>query len=314
MSNYCIILIIGYNFVWWLSTDKGKLGENQGRKTKGPSLKVQDGSQLPKGGVDMIRKRILNSTIAIFFILLISSTASAQNAIVDVNNLDKGIVKINYKNNVDNMKVLITKGNKRAHYNLESNMNYPLQFGNGEYTISILEHVRGNKYRQIDKETVKLELKDERELFLQPIQMVNWNEDMAAIKKAKELTRTAKGDEEKVKAIYNYITDNIKYDDEKAYAVESGYIPYIDATLKSQSGICYDYAVLTAAMLRSLDIPTKLIMGYKSDIKKYHAWNQIYLNGKWVNIDTTYDSAYVRKKVPISMIKDAKEYRIEKIY
>ena len=79
-------------------------------------------------------------------------------------------------------------------------------------------------------------------------------------------------------------------------------------------GICYDYAVLFAAMLRSVDIPTKLSMGYKSDINYYHAWNQVYLNGKWVNIDTTYDAAYAQEDLSTSMIKDAKEYRIEKTY
>ncbi len=48
-------------------------------------------------------------------------------------------------------------------------------------------------------------------------------------------------------------------------------------------------------MLRSIDIPTKLVMGYKNDIEKYHAWNEVYLDGKWINLDTTYDSAYVQK-------------------
>src|SRR5699024_7509185 len=117
---------------------------------------------------------------------------------------------------------------------------------------------------------------------------------------------------EKIKIIYNYITNNIKYDNEKAYIVQADYIPSIDDTFKFQSGICYDYAVLTAAMLRSLDIPTKLLMGYKSDIEKYHAWNEAYINGKWIIIDTTYDSAYVQNEVPIAMIKDSNEYKVEK--
>jgi len=247
-------------------------------------------------------------------ILLISTTTFAQNTIVDVNNLDKGIVSINYNENIGNMKVMITKGNNKEAYDLKPNMSYPLQFGNGDYTIAILEHVSGNKYRQIGKQTVKLELRDEKDMFLQSSQKVNWNENMGAIRKAEELTRNAKGDEEKVKVIYDYITNNIKYDNKKASTVQKGYMPSIDSTLKSQSGICYDYAVLAAAVLRSVDIPTKLLMGYKSDIKDYHAWNQVYLNDKWVNIDTTYDAVYIQEGVSTSMIKDAKEYKIEKTY
>ena len=87
---------------------------------------------------------------------------------------------------------------------------------------------------------------------------------MLAIKKAKDLTKNVKNNQEKVKVIYDYVTKNIKYDDKKANTVETGYIPSIDETLKSQSGICYDYSVLTAAMLRSIDIPTKLVMVIKT--------------------------------------------------
>lgn len=111
-----------------------------------------------------------------------------------------------------------------------------------------------------------------------------------------------------------HISNNIKYDKKKAYLVKYGYVPSIDSTIESKSGICHDYAVLTAAMLRSVDIPTKLIMGYKSDILAYHAWNEVYINGEWEIIDTTYDSAYAEKAVEINMIKNAKDYKLEKIY
>ena len=262
----------------------------------------------------MSRRHMRISTIVIFFILLISTTSFAKNTIVDVKNLDKGIISINYNKNTNNMKVLITKGNNKEHYNLKSGVNYPLQFGNGEYTISILKHVNGNQYKIVATEKVNLKLKDEKQLYLQSTEIVNWNEDMLAIKKAKDLTKNAKNNQEKVKVIYDYVTKNIKYDDKKANTVETGYIPSIDETLKSQSGICYDYSVLTAAMLRSIDIPTKLVMGYKNDIEKYHAWNEVYLDGKWINLDTTYDSAYVQKDVPINMIKSNSEYKIEKNY
>ena len=262
----------------------------------------------------MSKKHILNSTIVIFFILLISTTSFAQNTIVDLKNLDKGVISVNYGKNTDNMKVLITKGSNKEHYNLKANTNYPLQFGDGEYTITILEHVNGNQYRPLGTEKVNLKLKDEKQLYLQSTEMVNWNKDMLAIKKAKELTKDAKTEDEKFQAIYDYVTQNIKYDNKKAATIQAGYIPSIDTVLKSQSGICYDYSVLTAAMLRSLDIPTKLVMGYKSDIKEYHAWNEVYLNGKWVIVDTTYDSDYVQKEVPIEAYKSVEEYKVEKIY
>ena len=65
-------------------------------------------------------------------------------------------------------------------------------------------------------------------------------------------------------------------------------MPSPDATLSEQEGICFDYAALTAAMLRSRDIPCKLQIGYAGDIK--HAWIDVYIRGKgWVEQAITYD-------------------------
>lgn len=262
----------------------------------------------------MFNKHIKNSIIVIFLILLISNISFAENTIVDTTKLDKGVIGINYNKNTDNMKILITKGKNRENYDLETNIQYPLQFGNGEYSILVLEHVTGNKYRVVAKETVNLKLKDQQVLFLQSTHMVNWNNDMLAIKKAKELTKDMKTDVEKLKAIYNFVINNVKYDYNKANTVQAGYLPSIDATLESNSGICYDYSVLTAGMLRSIGIPTKLIMGDNVDIRDYHAWNEVYINGKWQIIDTTYDSAYAEKNILINMIKDASDYKVKKEY
>ena len=61
-------------------------------------------------------------------------------------------------------------------------------------------------------------------------------------------------------------------------------------------------------MLRSIGIPTKLVKGYKNDLKEYHAWNQVLLDGSWITIDTTYDAALKKGNIKISMIKDGTEY------
>ena len=266
----------------------------------------------------MFRKPIVNFLIVA--VLVFSSVASFAQNVALSNNIDKsrlnsGIIGVDYSFRKDTkMKVMISKGNSQYTYDLKSNNTYPLQFGNGKYIISILENVEGNKYRLLGEEEIDLKLKDKNQVFLQSIQLINWNEDMETIKKAREITKDAKNGEEKVKAIYNYIINNISYDNKKAKSVQAGYIPSIDETINSGKAICYDYAALFAGMLRSVDIPTKLIMGYKNDIEEYHAWNEVYLNDKWITIDTTYDSAYAQNKLSISMIKDPKEYSIEKQY
>ena len=83
--------------------------------------------------------------------------------------------------------------------------------------------------------------------------------------------------------ISNYIGSKISIS-----TVETGYLPDIDETLSTGKGICFDYAALMTAMLRSRDIPCKLQIGYAGDIK--HAWIDVYIRGKgWVEQAITYD-------------------------
>ena len=77
------------------------------------------------------------------------------------------------------------------------------------------------------------------------------------------------------------------YDNAKAEQLsgKSGYIPNPDETLPTQKGICFDYASLGAAMLRSLGIPCQVITGYVSPDDVYHAWNMVYIDGEWISVE-----------------------------
>ena len=90
-----------------------------------------------------------------------------------------------------------------------------------------------------------------------------------------------------VRNIYQWVVDNITYDHDKAAQLASatGYVPDPDATLASGTGICFDYASLGAAMLRSLGIPCQVITGYVSPDDVYHAWNMVYIDGEWVSVE-----------------------------
>jgi len=251
----------------------------------------------------------------ILTLFTLSVNGQATSAYIDKSKVDNGVINVNY-NSSKSVAVRVSKGNTNYDYILNGNNTIPLQSGDGDYIISILENVEGKKFKQIAKETVTLKALNPNEVYLQSIQMINWNNEMNAIKKAKELTKNAKNDKEKATAIYNYIVNTISYDNDKASRTSSNYIPNIDSTLKAQKGICYDYASLTASMLRSVNVPTKLIMGYKNDIKEYHAWNQVYLQdtNEWITIDTTYDAGLKNGNTKVTMIKDIKEYKIEKQY
>lgn len=263
----------------------------------------------------MLKKRIISLLlVTIIFLSTTMVSVQATNNYIDETQVNSGLIKVNYTSS-KGAAVRVSKENVSYDYILNGNNSFPLQLGDGEYTVSVLEKVEGNKFKQISKETVTLKSANSNDVYLQSIQMVNWNDDMNAIKKAKELVKNAKTDKEKVTAIYNYII-NINYDYDKASKISSNYIPSIDEVLKTQNGICYDYSSLFAGMLRSLGIPTKLVMGNKNDIAEYHAWNQVYLQdtNEWVTIDTTYDAGMKEGNAKVTMIKDASEYKIAKEY
>lgn len=249
--------------------------------------------------------------------LVIPQTAYAEEeaAVIDKSELKNGILIVDYNDEGTASKVRITKGSSKYLYDLTDKARIPLQLGNGDYKIEVLVNVEGNMYRQVTAETVNYKGDDGRTVFLQSNEIVNWNSDMDAIKKAKILTKETKTDSEKVAAIYAYIVKNMDYDYKKAQTVESGYVPSIDKVYKTKTGICYDYSVLFAAMLRSVGVPVKVLMGTSSDVKEYHAWNQVYIKEtkKWITVDTTIDSSLKNTNTD-SMAKKESHYMIEKQY
>ncbi len=59
--------------------------------------------------------------------------------------------------------------------------------------------------------------------------------------------------------------------------------------LSSKEGVCRDYAILTATLMRSAGIPAKLasgIVNWEGDFY-YHAWVEIWNGTRWIGIDST---------------------------
>lgn len=260
-------------------------------------------------------KRLFLLVSIVIAILSSSMNVFAAGEYIDKSQINNGIIKVNYVSS-NGVAVRVSKGGTSYDYILGNQTGIPLQLGNGDYDISVLSNVGGNKYKQIHKETVTVNLSDSNDIYLQSIQMINFNSNMEAVKLAKGLTKNASSDKEKVQIIYDYIVSNISYDTPKIGTMASNYLPSIDETLSSKKGICYDYSALFAGMLRSIGIPTKLMMGYKDDIDAYHAWNQIYLSetNEWITVDATYGAGYKSGNVQTAMIRSASEYSVEKQY
>jgi transglutaminase-like putative cysteine protease len=211
-------------------------------------------------------------------------------------------------------KAIVEKDGVEYIYNLVSEIEtFPLQMGSGQYKISLLGSNDGRRYKLLSVQTFTVTL-EENAVFLSASQTVNWNDESAVAILAKELTKDAKTDREKLEVIHDYVIHNVAYDYEKATSLPKGYIPNPEDTLSDGLGICYDFAALTASMLRAVDVPTKLVKGNSTYTPVYHAWNEVYIDGEWVVVDASTDSIYVAYNVKYSLEKSASDYMASKVY
>ncbi|MEY8356325.1 transglutaminase-like domain-containing protein [Lachnospiraceae bacterium 54-53] len=213
-------------------------------------------------------------------------TFNSNSVIVDASNTGHGYVMIQYTGSASKIKVQVLKsGGETYTYDLNARSAYevfPLTEGNGGYTVRVLEHVQGNQYAVKSSSDINVTLANEFEPFLYPNQYVNFSAGSAVVKKGAELASPAADALGVVTNVYNFVVKNFTYDTALANSVQSGYLPDVDLALARKKGICFDYAAVMTAMLRSQNIPTKLVVGYTGSL--YHAWVNVYIDGQgWVD-------------------------------
>lgn len=157
----------------------------------------------------------------------------------------------------------------------------------------------------------------QEDVFLTNGQATLWDTKTAEI--ADEICADCNTDEEKVKAIYEWMIHNFEYDYEYNPVIQ--YFN-IHKTLRTHKGVCYDFAHLFASICRSHNIPCYVVDGDKrDDVQYHHTWNRIYFDGAWWNIDVTFDTVqttnqeclYGLCKIEYAFVTD-EEFFITKIY
>ncbi len=243
------------------------------------------------------------------------TAATGNNGVLfDTSHLSEGYVAVLATSSV-RLKFQVSSNGVDYYYDLPSDgtpISCPLTAGSGSYTFTAWENTTGQRYAELDSITdVEVSLADEFQPFIRPSIYCYYDASSKSTKLANDLTADAQNEGDVLRSIYDWIVDDIAYNEGKAaqLADATGYLPSPDATIDEGSGICFDYASLAAAMLRSQGIPCKIITGYVSPDDIYHAWNMVYIDGTWVDaridvkqntwtrIDTTFaagsGSAYV---------------------
>ena len=222
------------------------------------------------------------------------AATSANDGSIDVSDVSQGVVHAAGTSS-SRLKLLVVHGDMSYNYDIPGDgtpITCPVNMGDGSYTFSVMRNTGGNSYVELHSVACDVKLDSEFEPFLHANVFCNYSEKSDCVTKARSLTKKSKNEGDALAAICTYVVDNITYDNKKASKLsgKSGYVPDPDETLSSGKGICFDYASLSAAMLRSVGLPARVMTGYVSPGDLYHAWTMVYIDGTWKSVQFTVDA------------------------
>lgn len=122
---------------------------------------------------------------------------------------------------------------------------------------------------------------------------------------SEEITGGISGDYEKMQAIHDWVAEEIYYDKDFLNGKTKKTNINSIAVLNNKFAVCSGYANLTKDLLAAAGIPNRQVIGYAlgitseggwDDVKQQsvepnHVWNEVYIDGHWVIVDTTWDSS-----------------------
>ena len=111
-------------------------------------------------------------------------------------------------------------------------------------------------------------------------------------------------DYDRAAAIHDWVCSYLYYDNDALNSGETA--PYAAASVvNSRRAVCLGYATLYATLCRSIGIPCNVVSGYALGVgsgdtrwtdenlnttEQNHAWNEVYVDGRWAIVDPTWDS------------------------
>lgn len=248
-------------------------------------------------------------------------------AVIDYSHTEEGYIMARYTSQTDKrLKFRVFGPTTTYTYNLPVDewTVFPLSDGNGSYQCALYINTYDSKYAAVMSVQFDVALEDEFAPFLRPNQYVDYSQAPNAVEKGAELCAGLEHPLEKVAVVYDFVVGTLSYDYDRAATVKSGYLPVLDDVLSEEKGICFDYAALMAAMLRSQEVPCKLVVGYAGDT--YHAWisvwtdengwidGAIFFDGHvWKRMDPTFASSGNRSEEIMDFIEHG-TYTVRYLY
>jgi hypothetical protein len=126
---------------------------------------------------------------------------------------------------------------------------------------------------------------------------------------AAEIVGNITDDSLQVRALYEWITDNIEYDTKlykkagRRNVEEFVEMQQPDVVLKDRKAVCMGYSILFTELCKVIDVPVETVPGYSKSIdpssgrhqvsEMLHSWNAVKVNEKWYLLDLTWSAGYV---------------------
>lgn len=219
---------------------------------------------------------------------------------------------------VEGLHIVVSKGNEKTEYYapvvanaFKANIFTP--FGLGKHNITIMveyaddsapkssEEMLGLTLDEIVNKATSLEmpidakkvimkfsvinLSNDAIKFLLPSDYINYDNN-AVYQQVNSLTYNLTNDYSKAKTVYEWLSSNYSYEP----VTESAMLSTTVEMLGKTSGTEVDLAILYTGLMRSMNIPARIVRGTNEQMSHY--WAETFINGRWIVTDIGWEVRY----------------------
>lgn len=151
-----------------------------------------------------------------------------------------------------------------------------------------------NIYSEIDKQSISTS------------RQIQSHKDLALY-----LTKNIKNEKDKIRALYIWISHNIKYDfknrnTRRTYPSSHN---FADEALRKRTGVCHHYSSLFKAMAEDIGLEAYIISGIARNngdkiSSLSHSWNAVKVKDKFLFLDVTWASGYMMNNKYVHQFRD----------
>ena len=141
------------------------------------------------------------------------------------------------------------------------------------------------------------------EIVIRPDNYTNAEQERLTCERVAEILEELNADSssseyERVRAVYEYLRENVEYDEVHKKNTHYHLKSTAYGALVNRRAVCQGYAVAAYRLLRELGVDCRVITGMASDGRRhelvhageeYHAWNIVRVDGKYYDLDITWD-------------------------